>query len=308
MSTSQHLISAVIIISTLLGVEGSNGYHTSTVDQCCYSSDLSHLEYIRSYWFNKAEYIQFNSTVGKFVGYTELGVYNAEAWNKDPAYLAQMQAQKDTYCKPNAQKEIDAILTKKVQPVVRLRLEEASIGGQPTVLVCSAYDFYPKMIRVTWHRDGQEVTGDVIYSEELADGDWYYQIHSHLEFTPKAGEKISCVVEHASLRDPLEITWDPSMPEPERKKIAIGAASLVLGLIVFAAGFIYYKRKCRGWILAPKSCMDQSLDMYAHHKNIDSYFLWLLKSYRSVTVHCDSTKTPIKKSIMITGDSNHQDC
>ena len=63
-----------------------------------------------------------------------------------------------------------------------------------------------------------------------------------------------------------------------------------------------------GWILAPKSCMDQSLDMYAHHKNIDSYFLWLLKSYRSVTVHCDSTKTPIKKSIKNSGDSNHQYC
>ena len=101
------------MITVFSSAEGSNGYHTSTVDQCCYSSDLSHLEYIRSYWFNKAEYIQFNSTVGKFVGYTELGVYNAEAWNKDPAYLAQMQAQKDTYCKPNAQKEIDAILTKK---------------------------------------------------------------------------------------------------------------------------------------------------------------------------------------------------
>ncbi|XP_031434552.1 rano class II histocompatibility antigen, A beta chain-like isoform X2 [Clupea harengus] len=308
MSTSQHLISAVIIISTLLGVEGSKGYYTSIVDQCHYSSGLSDLEYIRSYWFNKAEFIQFNSTVGKYVGYSEFGVHTAETLNQDPAILAQTRAQKDRVCKPNAQTEINAILTKKVQPVVRLRLEEASIGGQPAVLVCSAYDFYPKMIRVTWHRDGQEVTGDVIYSEELADGDWYYQIHSHLEFTPKAGEKISCVVEHTSLRDPLEITWDPSMPEPERKKIAIGAAALVLGLIVFAAGFIYYKRKCRGWILAPKSCMDQSLDMYAHHKNIDSYFLWLLKSYRSVTVHCDSTKTPIKKSIMNTGDSNHQDC
>ena len=75
------------------------------------------------------------------------------------------------------------------------------------MLMCSAYNFYPRMIRVTWYRDGQKVTSDVSATEELADGDWYYQIHSHLEFTPKAGEKISCVVEHASLRDPLEITW-----------------------------------------------------------------------------------------------------
>ncbi|XP_031426014.1 H-2 class II histocompatibility antigen, I-E beta chain-like [Clupea harengus] len=252
MSSSQHLISGVIILSTLLGVDAFNGYYEYNVVQCRFSSgDLSDMEYIRSYWFNKAEYIRFNSTVGKHVGYTAYGVYNAELKNNNSALLAQERGEKDRYCKGNAPTFINAILTKKVEPEVRLTMGKASTGGHPAMLVCSAYDFYPKMIRVTWHRDGREVTGDVVSSEELADGDWYYQTHSHLEFTPKAGEKISCVVEHASLREPLEITWDPSMPEPERNKIAIGAAALVLGLIVTAAGFIYYKTKSRGRILVP---------------------------------------------------------
>ena len=42
------------------------------------------------------------------------------------------------------------------------------------------------------------------------------------------------------------ILSDSSMPKAERNKIAIGAAALVLGLIVTAAGFIYYKTKSRG--------------------------------------------------------------
>ncbi|XP_031426056.1 H-2 class II histocompatibility antigen, E-Q beta chain-like [Clupea harengus] len=220
------------------------GYYNDIVTQCRFSSSLSDVEFIQSYVFNKAEVTQFNSTVGKFVGYTEYGVKNAEEWNKNPTYLAQERAAKDIYCKLAAQNEMNVVLTKKVE--VRLTMAKASTGGHPAGLVCSAYDFYPKMIRVTWHRDGQEVPGNVISSEELADGDWYYQIHSHLEFTPKAGEKISCVVDHESFRDPLEISWDPSMPEPERNKIAIGAAALVLGLIVTAAGFIFYKTKSRG--------------------------------------------------------------
>ena len=83
------------------------------MDHCHYSSGLSDLEYIRSYWFNKAEFIQFNSTVGKYVGYSEFGVHTAETLNQDPAILAQTRAQKDRVCKPNAQTEIDAILTKK---------------------------------------------------------------------------------------------------------------------------------------------------------------------------------------------------
>uniref|UniRef100_A0A3Q3FYP8 Uncharacterized protein n=1 Tax=Labrus bergylta TaxID=56723 RepID=A0A3Q3FYP8_9LABR len=75
---------------------------------------------------------------------------------------------------------------------------------------------------------------------------WYYQIHSHLEYTPRSGEKISCVVDHVSLDKPLVNVWDPSMPESERNKIAIGASGLILGLILSLAGFIYYKSKTRG--------------------------------------------------------------
>ncbi|XP_062398234.1 boLa class II histocompatibility antigen, DQB*0101 beta chain-like [Sardina pilchardus] len=254
MSAAQHIIAVVVVLTTLLGVDGSNGYYLYIVDQCPFSSwDLKDLEYIQSHWYNKAELLRFNSTVGKFVGYTPFGVFQAEYINNQTAYMAQMKGEKERYCRSNVQSDINNILTKKVEPIVKLRLGKASSGGHPAMLVCSAYSFYPKMIKLTWNRDDQEVTGDVVSSEELADGDWYYQIHSHLQFTPKSGEKISCVVEHASLKDPKELVWDSAMPEPERNKIAIGAAGLVLGLVVTAAGFIYYKTKARGRILVPNN-------------------------------------------------------
>ncbi|XP_035392015.1 rano class II histocompatibility antigen, A beta chain-like [Electrophorus electricus] len=123
-----------------------------------------------------------------------------------------------------------------------MSLKQAS-GSQPAMLMYSAYNFYPKKIKVSWLRDGEPVTSDVTATEELADGDWYYQIHSHLEYTPKSGEKISCVVEHASFQKPMVYDWDPTLPESERNKVAIGASGLVLGIILSAAGFIYYKRK-----------------------------------------------------------------
>ena len=93
---------------------GFNGYYGSTIQHCHFNPNhLSDVEFIISYWFNKAEYLRFNSTVGKFVGYTEHGVHNAENFNKDKGILAQWQAQRDRYCKPNVQIDMNAILTKK---------------------------------------------------------------------------------------------------------------------------------------------------------------------------------------------------
>ncbi|KAF4070188.1 hypothetical protein AMELA_G00296000 [Ameiurus melas] len=117
--------------------------------------------------------------------------------------------------------------------------------------MCSAYSFYPPTISVTWLRNGKEIKGDVTSTEEMADGDWYYQVHSHLEYMPESGEEISCVVQHASFTKPMNYKWDPSMPEPDKSKIAIGASGLVLGIVLSAAGFIYYRKKCSGRILVP---------------------------------------------------------
>ncbi|XP_052384021.1 rano class II histocompatibility antigen, A beta chain-like [Oncorhynchus keta] len=113
----------------------------------------------------------------------------------------------------------------------------------PSMLKCSAYKYYPKQIRVTWLRNGQEVPSNMTSSEELANGDWHYQIHSYPEYTPTPGENIYCMVEYASFTEPKILHWDMSLPESERSKIAIGASGLVLGLVSAAAGLLYYNRR-----------------------------------------------------------------
>ncbi|CAI5692271.1 unnamed protein product [Oreochromis niloticus] len=235
-----------------ISLSTAGGFMMYTVDRCKFnSSELQDIEYIRSFYFRKIEFTRFDSSVGKYVGFTEYGVKNAEEWNKDQGDLAAMRAQKETYCHNNIGVDYQVALTKSTPPTVKLHSMTPASSQHPAMLVCSVYDFYPSKIKVSWHRNGQEVTSDVTSTEEMADGDWYYQTHSHLEYTPRSGEKISCVVEHASLKEPLKTDWDQSMPESERNKLAIGASGLILGLILSLAGFIYYKRKARGRILVP---------------------------------------------------------
>ncbi|KAI4895705.1 hypothetical protein NFI96_019616, partial [Prochilodus magdalenae] len=237
-----------------------DGYYYYWVGECVSSlPDLTDTEYIYSIYFNKELSVQFNSTVGKFIGFDEIGMSNADSWNNEEAVLVQ-RAHRDTLCKPGFEIMYTHFLHKTVQPKIRLRSEQEARGDHPAILLCSAYGFYPAAIEVYWLRDGIRVSTEVVYTEEMADGDWYYQIHSHLEYTPKSGEKISCVVEHASFSEPIIYDWDP-LPESERSKIAIGASGLVLGIILSAAGFIYYKKKSSGMSLSDLQASLQQLDL-----------------------------------------------
>ncbi|XP_069392721.1 SLA class II histocompatibility antigen, DQ haplotype C beta chain-like isoform X2 [Paralichthys olivaceus] len=139
-----------------------------------------------------------------------------------------------------------------VKPYVRLRSAKAESGRHPSILVCSVYNFYPKQIRVTWLRNGEKATSNVKSTDELANGNWLYHVHSYLEYTPRLGETITCMVEHASFKHPKLYDWEP-LSESERTKITAGAAGMLLGIVVLLAGGIYYKRNTTGRVLVPLS-------------------------------------------------------
>ncbi|KAM9745369.1 rano class II histocompatibility antigen, A beta chain-like [Menidia menidia] len=199
-------------------------------------------EYIVVFSLNKHEMVEYNSTRGNWTGFTAFSVMVANDFHNNPRDAPLRNLEKKLLCEKNMDliKSLGNLTT---APTVNIKSLKQHDGRHQALLVCSAYNFYPKKIQMTWLRNNEDVTSGLTYSDVMADGDLYFQIHSFLEYTPSVGETITCVVEHASLSEPKLIIWDNSLPAKKHIQIIVGVSGLVLGIVLMSSGLIFYKKK-----------------------------------------------------------------
>ncbi|XP_029286609.1 SLA class II histocompatibility antigen, DQ haplotype D beta chain-like [Cottoperca gobio] len=185
--------------------------------------------------------MQYNSRVGNWTGFTPAGLISASMLNEDKHDVLQRKVERQQICVNNVGLIFNTTEENMAEP--RVTLGQTSSSSPDSMLVCSVYDFYPKHIRVAWYRNGQEVTSGVTSSEVMTNGDWTYQVHSYLEFTPGRRYKVSCMVEHASLREPKIYNWDSSLTQSKRSYLIGGLCTLLLGAVFLSSGLIRYRRK-----------------------------------------------------------------
>ncbi|XP_034144799.1 H-2 class II histocompatibility antigen, E-S beta chain-like [Esox lucius] len=235
---------SIIHLLLLFSLSGVVSYFGHIQMKCQFNSkDLRDTELVLNLNINKGLVAEYNSSTNRFTANTEWVKKLVDSVNDEPDSRHKIQFYFDQYCRRNIPLMYEYIMNKTLKPQVRLSLAEPSGTRHSAMLVCSAYRFYPKDIIVTWLKNGQKVTSDVSSTEQLADSDWSYQIHSYLEYTPTAGEIITCMVEHYSLTEPQLHDWDSSIPWSERNNIVIGASVLLLGAVSVAMGLIYYRKK-----------------------------------------------------------------
>ncbi|KAL0985408.1 hypothetical protein UPYG_G00156500 [Umbra pygmaea] len=250
----------LVLIFSLHGVVYSSDGDFAEMKARCRAKNKNDIEYLEETYFNNKKFIVYNTTKGIWTGYTPHGTQLASQFNAEPLSHATKTAAKDILCVANVEALYSFLQNFTYKPLVKLRSVESRGTKNSAMLVCSAYDFYPKTIIITWLKNGQVMTSNLTSTEELANGDWSHQIHSHLEYTPTPGERITCMVEHISLTEPQLYDWDPSMTNSEKNRIVTGASGMLLGLVFATAGLIFYRKKCTGLVQVPINDMGDSTD------------------------------------------------
>ncbi|CAL1611156.1 unnamed protein product [Knipowitschia caucasica] len=237
-----------IVLCFVLSYSKSEAHYLVVLMSAHFTAEDGHdAVYTTEGYYNAQFLISYNSTIGKFIGYTDEVQKFADLANKDQPFMENQKKILEDIKRavPGLSKSLDT-----VKPQVRVFSTRAGGRHKPGFLVCSALSFYPKSISLTWLNNEKEVVSGVTVTEEMSNGDWLYQKHSYLEYTPSAGEHISCMVEHASLPAPMIIKWEEkeAFSESQKNKLMVGSAGLLLGLVFITFGAIY-SNKPRGHVL-----------------------------------------------------------
>uniref|UniRef100_A0A4W6BMJ1 Ig-like domain-containing protein n=1 Tax=Lates calcarifer TaxID=8187 RepID=A0A4W6BMJ1_LATCA len=166
-----------------------------------YGDNITDMVFFVKNIFNQKLNNLYDSRVGRYVGFGEYGMKNADHFNSQAWKMALRKAQVETLCRYNARLFRRSTLDRKVPPIVRVRQTKPADYGERSMLECSVVGFFPQEVRVSWLRDGVEVTTDVSSTDVLANGDWSFQLHSYLELILKRGERVTCRVDHSSLKE-----------------------------------------------------------------------------------------------------------
>uniref|UniRef100_A0A8C3F7S0 Ig-like domain-containing protein n=1 Tax=Chrysemys picta bellii TaxID=8478 RepID=A0A8C3F7S0_CHRPI len=113
---------------------------------------------------------------------------------------------------------------------------------EPNVLICFVDKFFPPVLRLTWLKNGQEVTGGVSETDFYLRQDNSFRKFSYLPFFPSPGDFYDCRVEHWGLPKPFTKHWEVQVHTPVPKTTetlvcALGlAVSIIAGTILIIKG------------------------------------------------------------------------
>ncbi|XP_032064365.1 rano class II histocompatibility antigen, A beta chain-like [Thamnophis elegans] len=220
---------------------------------CLFPRDgTQQVRYLDRYFYDRQEFVRFDSHLGKHVAITELGQLEAKEWNRNKVILMMKRAEVDRFCRHNYKAaKMGLVVGRKTKPTVTISPTKMDPDSPNTILLCTATGFYPVEIEIQWLKNGWPEKEGVAFGEELRNGDWTYQLQVMLETQPQQGDVYTCKVEHTSLEAPITVQWEPHSSSSARRKLWTGAVGAVIGVAFLAMGFFSYLKSKNAMLIQP---------------------------------------------------------
>ncbi|NXU35976.1 HB2L protein, partial [Drymodes brunneopygia] len=235
----------VLVVLVVLGAppaedtELSGVFQEMVKSECHFMNGMEKVRFVKRFIHNREQYLHFDSDVGVFVGDTPFGEKVSRYWNSNLEWMEYRRAAVDRHCRHNYELSIPFLVGRRVPPSVSISLVPSSSQPGPGHLLCSVMDFYPAEIQVRWFQGQQEISGHVMTTDIVPNGDWTYQLLVLLETPPWHGVSYTCQVEHVSLEQPLRLHWEMP-PDAARSKMLTGIGGFVLGFVFLVLGLGFY--------------------------------------------------------------------
>ncbi|XP_070792298.1 H-2 class II histocompatibility antigen, E-S beta chain-like [Pituophis catenifer annectens] len=253
----------MLLLGALARIPGSEGgketpahFLTQWKFECRFLNGTQRVRYLYRNFYDRQEFVRFDSDLGKYVAVTEFGKGTADAWNRDEVELQYRKASVDRFCRHNyGVLQRNSVVGRRAKPTVSISPTKMEPSSPNTILLCTATGFYPVEIEIQWLKNGRLEEEGVAFGEELQNGDWTYQLQVMLETQPQRGDVYTCKVGHASLEAPITVQWEPRSSSSARSKLWTGIMGAVIGVAFLAVGLFSYLKSKKAIPIQPPAAL-----------------------------------------------------
>uniref|UniRef100_A0A8C4U008 Ig-like domain-containing protein n=1 Tax=Falco tinnunculus TaxID=100819 RepID=A0A8C4U008_FALTI len=184
-----------------------SGAHTIQVISGC---DILEDGSVRGYYqdaYDGRDFLTLDVNTMTFTASDEASQITKRKWEQDASVTVPWKNYLENTCPEWLRKYVSygrAALARKEPPTVRV--SRMATPGTLT-LYCRAYGFYPRLITVTWVKDGEIMDQETEWGSIVPNSDGTYHTSASIRIHPGEEDKYQCHVDHASLTKTEIYVW-----------------------------------------------------------------------------------------------------
>uniref|UniRef100_A0A8C6V5S8 MHC class II beta chain N-terminal domain-containing protein n=1 Tax=Naja naja TaxID=35670 RepID=A0A8C6V5S8_NAJNA len=126
--------------------------------ECLFLNGTQQVRFLFRWFYDRQEFVRFDSDLGKHVAVTEFGKVDADKWNRNEQWLQYLKAAVNSFCRlayeMGSYEEPPVSLPLSSRKPLPLFLFFMDPSSPNTILLCTTTGFYP-WIEVQWLKNGQ---------------------------------------------------------------------------------------------------------------------------------------------------------